>query len=68
MSEYQKISLKIMYKLREQEFSYRGISWYVNEKSYKSSKGKNLHQVLFLKLSRRLRKETNDKRANTKYN
>ena len=40
LSEYQKFLLRIIYRLRNQEYSWRRISRYLNESGLKSSRGK----------------------------
>ena len=40
LSEYQKFLLRIIYRLRNQKFSWRRISRYLNESGLKSSRGK----------------------------
>ena len=40
LSEYQKFLLRIIYRLRNQEYSWRIISRYLNESGLKSSRGK----------------------------
>lgn len=40
LSEYQQFLLRTIYKLREKGYGYRRISHYLNERDYKTTRGK----------------------------
>ena len=64
LSEYQEFLLRITYKLRNQEYSWRRISRYLNESGLKSSRGKqftpNLVSQIIKKNQIRKKREQNN--------
>ena len=64
LSEYQEFLLRIIYRLRNQEYSWRRVSLYLNESGLKSSRGKqftpNLVSQIIKKNQIRIKRGQND--------